>query len=249
MTIQTFARFELRTTDVDAARRFYGSAIGLDLDVAPATLAVWPLHEQARARGAPAHWLGNITVADLDATVRRLRELGSEPLGPPALKAEDGSSFAVLRDPLGAVVAVRESPKSASSSESAPGSRSDLEPVVWHQLSTTDVDRAWTIYSELFGWKAADVVDMPGLETKNHLFAWAAGGEAIGGMANTARLPGVHTHWLYFFPVADLDDAIAKVRANGGNAMSPFVLPNGARIAAAEDPHGAAFGVLQSPVS
>jgi predicted enzyme related to lactoylglutathione lyase len=234
MSIHTFTRFDLRTTDPDAARRFYAAAIGLDLDADPATLAVWPLHEQARARGAPAHWLGNIGVADLDATVRRLRELGAESLGPPVLKGADGVSFAILRDPLGAVLAVRE------------GDALERSPVAWHQLSTTQVDRAWAIYSELFGWAGAEVVDMAGLETKNHPFAWQAGGEVVGGMANTARLAGVHTHWLYFFPVVDLDDAITKVRANGGSALTPFVLPNGDRLAAAEDPQGAAFGILQA---
>src|SRR6185295_17780185 len=66
MTIHTFARYDLRTTDPGAAR-----------------LAVWQLHEQARARGAPAHWLGNVGVTDVDATLRRWLALGAEPLGPP----------------------------------------------------------------------------------------------------------------------------------------------------------------------
>ena len=87
MTISTFARYDLRTTDPDAARRFYAATIGLDFDAPrpnrePATLAVWPLHEQARARGAPAHWLGNIGVSELEGAVRRMLDLGSQPLGP-----------------------------------------------------------------------------------------------------------------------------------------------------------------------
>ena len=86
MTTPAFARYDLRTTDPDAARRFYAAALGLDFGAPtavdePATLAVWLLHEQARARGAPAHWLGNIGVTDVDATVRRWLDLGSEPLG------------------------------------------------------------------------------------------------------------------------------------------------------------------------
>jgi predicted enzyme related to lactoylglutathione lyase len=55
----------------------------------------------------------------------------------------------------------------------------------------------------------------------------------------------VHVHWLFYFSVANLDDAIAKVRANGGNPQSAVVLPNGDRIARCEDPQGAAFGLLQ----
>ena len=78
MTLHTFARYDLRTTDPDAARRFYAVVLGLDFDAPaaadePETLAVWPLHDQARARGAPAHWLGNIGVTDVDATARRLQ--------------------------------------------------------------------------------------------------------------------------------------------------------------------------------
>lgn len=234
MPLHAFVRFDLRTTDVDAARRFYADAIGLDLDADTQTLAVWELHEQARARGAPAHWLGSIGVEELEAKAGRLRELGSESLGPPVLKRDDGISFSTLRDPLGAPVAVREAKGAPTHS-----------PVAWHQLSTTDVDRAWQIYSELFAWSDRGVVEIPGLAIENHLFAWEADGQVVGGMANTARLPGVHTHWQFFFPVADLDQAIEKIRANGGNALPPSSLSNGARLAAAEDPQGAAFGILQ----
>ena len=39
--------------------------------------------------------------------------------------------------------------------------------------------------------------------------------------ANTARWPGVHTHWLFYFPVADLEASLTLVRAKGGKALSP----------------------------
>src|SRR5437879_6532248 len=80
-----FCRYDLRTTDPDAARGFYSDVVGLDFTGGPSPeepsmLAVWPLHEQARARGAPAHWLGHLGVADVEATARRLVEIGSERL-------------------------------------------------------------------------------------------------------------------------------------------------------------------------
>ena len=77
------------------------------------------------------------------------------------------------------------------------------------------------------------------------MFAWDDSGKSVGGMANTARAPEVHAHWLYCFPVADLDGALAKVSAKGGRALTPAVLPNGDRIAPCDDPQGAAFGLLQ----
>jgi predicted enzyme related to lactoylglutathione lyase len=49
-----------------------------------------------------------------------------------------------------------------------------------------------------------------------------------------------------YLPVAVIDAAIAQVRALGGTAMEPFVLPDGMRLAACEDPQGATFGLAQT---
>src|SRR5687767_5667400 len=144
MMSAVFCRYDLRTTDPAAARGFYLGALGLDVSEAGSLLAVWPLHEQARARGAPAHWLGHIGVTDLAATVQQLLARGSQLLGPAQLRGADGEAFAILRDPCDAVVAVRE-----SSSPARPG------PVAWHQLHTRDLDRSWAIYADLFGWSPA----------------------------------------------------------------------------------------------
>jgi predicted enzyme related to lactoylglutathione lyase len=234
-----FCRYDLRTTDPDAAQAFYSDVVGLDLTPGPSQdepsmLAVWLLHEQARARGAPAHWLGQLGVGDLDATVRRLVELGGERLGP-TVQAKDGTAYATLRDPGGAVVAVR------ASTEKPRGA-----PVAWHQLHTRDLDRAWAAYSELFGWTHTETLDVADVGGRLRMFAWDDSGKSVGGMANTARAPEVHAHWLYFFPVADLDGRVAKVRAKGGRVGKLAVLPNGDRIAPCGDPQGAAFGLLQS---
>jgi predicted enzyme related to lactoylglutathione lyase len=237
MTSRAFCRYDLRTTDPDAARAFYSEVLGPDFDAAPSAdeppaLAVWMLHEQARARGAPAHWLGRIGVTDLEATMHRLVELGSERLGP-TVRTKDGTSYATLRDPMGAIVAVRESTRRPSRS-----------PVAWHQLHTRDLDRSWALYSELFGWTHTETLDVADPEGGHRMFAWDASGSSVGSMANTARWPGVHPHWLFHFRVADLDAALAKVRERGGKATAPIALPNGDRLAACEDPQGAAFGLI-----
>jgi len=127
-----FCRYDLRTTDVDAARKFYAEVVGLDFTEAPpaeepSPIAVWPLHEQARARGAPPHWLGQLGVTDVETTVSLLVARGSEPLGP-TVRAKDGTAFAILRDPLGAVVAVRRSTR-----------RPHRAPIAWHHLHTRDL--------------------------------------------------------------------------------------------------------------
>ncbi|MBN9159948.1 MAG: VOC family protein [Myxococcales bacterium] len=234
-----FRRYVLRALDVDEARAFYREVAGLDFSAAPekSGIEVWPLHEQARARGAPPHWLGQLAVVDVEAAVGRLLELGAERLGP-TVRGRDGAAFATLRDPLGAVVGVRES--------MPPPERT---PVAWHHLNTRDLERAWTVYAELFGWHHTETMEAADLEGGLRMFAWDRSGETVGSIANTARLPGVHTHWLFYFPVADLEASLALVRAKGGKTLAPVVLPNGNRLAPCDDPQGAAFGLFSSAQS
>lgn len=232
-----FCRYVLRTLDVDAARRFYAEAIALVVppgeSAGPSTLEAWPLHEQARARGAPPHWLGQIGVEDVDRAADRLVALGSERLGP-TMRGIDGVPFTNLRDPLGAVVGLR-----------AGGEIREDRPVAWHQLHTRDVERAWATYAELFGWARTETAELPEPIGVQWRFAWSAGGPPVGSMGNTARSAGVHPHWLFCFPVGDVDAAAARVRALGGTAQDPFVLPDGSAFAACEDPQGAAFGLVR----
>lgn len=230
-----FCRYVLRTTDPVAGRAFYAEAIGLRLPdgmVEGSDLEAWPLHERALAAGAPPHWLGQLEVEDVAATLERLVRLGSEPLGPP-VRAQDGTPFATLRDPFGSVIGIR-----AARGTSSP-------PIAWHQLHTRDVDAAWALYHELFGWFHTQTIDVPEPAGGYRLFAWNDAGATVGGMGNSARLPGIHAHWLFHFPVADLQQAVANVRALGGTALDPVALPDGRRLVACEDPQGAAFGLAQ----
>jgi predicted enzyme related to lactoylglutathione lyase len=234
MTTSAFCRYHLRTTDPEAARTFYVDAVGLDFSQGDGVLAVWPLHEQARARGAPAHWLGHLGVADLATTVRALLDRGSQLLGPALLRGEDGEAFAILRDPCDAVVAVRETSR-----------RARREPVAWHQLHTRDLERSWTLYAELCGWVQAETMAVGAPEGEHRVFRWDGARGNVGSMANTARLPGVHPHWLFYFPVPDLASTLAAVSRCGGRALAPVVLPSGEQLAACEDPQGAAFALIE----
>jgi hypothetical protein len=171
-------------------------------------------------------------VDDIDSMVTRLAELGSELLGP-TVSTSAGIRFAALRDPFGAVLAVREHEE-----------RLDDCPVAWHQLHTRDLDAARALYGELFGWVPLQTLEAP--DPGGHqLFAWNGSGQAVGAMGNTARRPGVHSHWLFHFPVEDLDECMARVRTLGGTAMEPVSLTRTLRLSACEDPQGAAFGLVQ----
>jgi predicted enzyme related to lactoylglutathione lyase len=216
---------------VNAARTFYTGVLGPQFWGSDVTLA--PLPERAAAQGAPAHWLGHIGVPDVEATAGRVVAQGGQQLGP-MQRAADGSRFALLRDPFGAVMAVR-------SETAAP----QCAPVAWHLLHTEDHDRALTLYAALFGWTASEVVDL-GPETGCYQgFAWDESGRSAGCASNAARLPHIHPQWLFCFSVDDLEDAVAKVRAHGGQVLESRKTSSGDLVAPCEDPQGAAFALYQ----
>jgi len=223
-----FYRFALRTTDVEAARGFYNRLFGHGRSV------IWPLHEQALARGARPHWLGTLGVDDVERTVAAFVERGGMRLGPVPATAEGGHG-AVLRDPGGALVAVAQRPPA----EAAPS-----VPVVWHVLNTNNLAQAAENYRALCGWDLTDrvVLDVPGTF---HQFAWHKGGESVGVMADIADRPGVHPHWTFFFEVDALESATALTRDAGGLTLAPLTLPSGERFCVCEDPQGAAFGLRE----
>jgi uncharacterized protein len=216
-----FIRYELRTTEVEVARAFYARLLGHDRAI------VWPLHEQARARGAVPHWLGSIGVEDLsrlDATRDELVRRGGMALGPTYSRA-DGHG-AVLRDPGGAIVGL-----------AAPPSPDTSVDVAWHVLNTNDLTAAIGNYRTLFGWNIADHAP--------HEFSWDDRGTITGVMAGVVGRPGVHPHWLFFFRVASFDDGVEWTRRAGGTAMDPIVVGRGVRISICEDPQHAAFGLIE----
>lgn len=197
----TFSRYELRTKDETAARSFYASILGDDVE-----LDISLLPERARVAGAPSHWLGHIA-----GDVERALAAGAQRI--------HGN---VLRDPLGAVVAVAVAAAAAAEGDSS----SKASPVVWHQLNTTDVAHARAFYATAFGWADAD--------TANVTFTDLAATQA-----------GVHTAWLFHFRVEDLDATVAKVKAAGGLVAGVFDLPGGDRLAVCDDPQGA-FAAFRS---
>jgi hypothetical protein len=156
-------------------------------------------------------------------------------LGPPSGPSQNQEAMVILRDPCQAVVAIHPS-------LSAPR----LSPVVWHQLHTADLNRSWSLYSELFGWLQTSAFDSGGAEGTHRVFRWKGAASDVGSMANTARLPNVHPHWLFSFRVLNLEQTLARVRSTGGCALRPVRLESGVEFVACEDPQGAAFGLLQA---
>jgi predicted enzyme related to lactoylglutathione lyase len=112
-----FSWFELQTSDVGAAKRFYGELFGwstkeMDMPGMPYTVVSAGGEEVAgmmavppQAKGMPPFWGIYISVDDVDALAKRAAGLGASILMPPTDIPTVGR-FAVLKDPQGAVFSV-----------------------------------------------------------------------------------------------------------------------------------------------
>jgi predicted enzyme related to lactoylglutathione lyase len=218
MPTARFARYVLRTTDVPAAQAFYTAVLGHQGD------HIWPLHEQALARGARPHWLGHLDVAEPAAAAAPLLAAGAQQLG------ERPDGVVVLRDPAAGLLAL-----GGVSGASRAG-------VAWHVLRAHHAEQVMARYAALFGWSMDERLTLADGEPYG-TFSWQAGEPSAGAFAEVRE--GVHPQWLFFFQVASVDAAVAKVRELGGLALPSSSLPDGARFAVCDDAQGAAFGLLE----
>ena len=226
-----FSRYTLRTTDVDGARAFYEALFGGELW--GRGVEVVPLPPALAARGVPANWLGHVGVEDVVPPMHRFIDAGATRLGAPTPDGRDTAGV-VLRDPLGANVAL------------APLNGDRLEDrVAWHLHSSRDEERAMEVYASVLGWTALERQDL-GERGRHVMFAWDAGGRAVGSTSDMARRPHVHAQWLFFFATPNFDASLARVRELGGLVTRPEQTADGHRVVACDDPQGAAFGLYET---
>jgi predicted enzyme related to lactoylglutathione lyase len=115
---------------------------------------------------------------------------------------------------------------------------------VWHDLMTTDREKAIAFYTSLFGWECRPV-DMGGsIGTYDMLHA---GTEGIGGMVPLDPTHGIPSHWVAYLGVDDVDATCARADATGGKTcVPPMDIPGTGRFAVVEDPTGAIFSPFSS---
>jgi predicted enzyme related to lactoylglutathione lyase len=248
-----FVWYDLMTTDPAGARGFYTQLVGWgtqqwDGGDQPYTLwtngetplgGVMELPEEARAAGAPPHWLSYVAVDDIKATASRVEELGGSVLHGP-VDIRNAGAFAVLADPQGAVFAIYQSDRDYSAETGSAG----IGGFSWHELATSDSKGAFSFYSELFGWKPGEAMDM-GEAGIYQLYG--GGGDPLGGMFNKPNeMPGPPM-WLYYVKVGDVNEAVKKVADLGGQVINgPMEVPGGDLIAQCLDPQGALFALHSS---
>jgi predicted enzyme related to lactoylglutathione lyase len=149
----------------------------------------------------------------------------------------DVSRFSIVADPQMATVGLFKGLKPGREQIADPRARGRIG---WHELLAADREQAWAFYGELFGWQRAQA----NVGAAGEYQQFSAGGQTIGGMMN--KPPTVPDPcWLYYFNVGDIDAAVKRVKAGGGQVLrAPTEVLDGNWIVQCADPQGAMFALM-----
>jgi predicted enzyme related to lactoylglutathione lyase len=247
-----FVWYDLLTSDVKAASAFYGEVVGWKTqpfdEGGHYTMfvggqgplgGVMTVPDEAKKMGAPPHWMSNVQVANVDATVAQAKKAGAK-IHKEASDIPKVGRFAVLADPQGASISVfsplRPMPLQDDGKQGA---------FSWNELLTSDHESAFRFYSELFGWQKLHEHDMGPM---GKYLIYGVGDKRLGGMFTKGKDMPMPPSWIYYIHVDDLEGAVARAKSKGGKVMNgPMDVPGGDRIAQLSDPQGAMFALHASP--
>ena len=253
-----FFWYELMTSDPQAALAFYGDVLGWTAQAfggertddpymvvsgsAGAVGGVMAIPVEATECGMTPWWGGYIGSADVDADAARLAAAGGKVMRP----AEDipgVGRFAVMADPGGAIFMLLKG-SSPDGMEAAP----PMAPghVGWHELYAGDFDQDLAFYTGQFGWTQGDAMDM-GAMGRYQLVSQSGGSDFQDMTGGIMPVPSMmpRAAWLFYFTVGDIDAAVEKVTAGGGQVLNgPMEVPGGGWIIQATDPQGAMFALV-----
>jgi predicted enzyme related to lactoylglutathione lyase len=197
---------------------------------------VMKLPDEATKAGARPHWLAHVLVENVDATTSLAKKLGGtihkEPEDIPTV-----GRFAVIADPQGAAISIF-TPTSPMTLHDP----STAGEFCWNELLTSDHAAAFNFYSQLFGWKIVQDMDMG---PAGNYRVFGLGDRQMGGMMMMPKGAPMRPMWLFYTETANLDAAQARATKIGATVMNgPMDVPGG-RIVQLMDPQGAAFALHQ----
>lgn len=224
--------YELMTHAPDAAQDFYRAVTGWTFDRPQGGMerdyrifaaadgdGVGGVMKAPEGASFAPLWVVYFGVADVDASVERLKALGgSIDMGPSDIPGV--GRWCLVADPQGARFYLMRGESDADSPAFAPMKAGHCS---WNELVTRDQAAALDFYGALFGWEKAGA--MPMGDMGDYTFV-RAGETRIGAMMDARE--GATPFWNFAFTVPDIDAAKAAVEAGGGTVThGPVDLPEG----------------------
>jgi uncharacterized protein len=246
-----FVWYEHLTKDPKAAIAFYSEVIGWKTQpfAEGGDYVMWvgsqgplggvmKLPEEAAKMGAPPNWMAHVQVENVDATAALTKKLGGKVYKEPEDIPTVGR-FAIIADPQGAVISV------FKPNGDMPLHAEKEGEFCWNELLTSDWAAGFTFYSEIFGWKKLQEMDMGPMGT---YLIYGVGEKQLGGMMTVPKGNPMPPAWLYYAETSNLDAALERAKKMGAKVMNgPMDVPGGGRIAQLMDPQGAAFALHMAP--
>lgn len=241
--------YELMTTDMKGAEAFYRAVIGwssTSFEGAAHPYSIFNRAGDAPAAGymtkpaevpGPPFWAMYVGVPKLEQAAEHIKRLGGSECSP-VIEVPNIGRMQMMTDPQGAAFYIYE----PSGMDQPPEGPAQVGEASWHELMTTDAPAAMRFYQDVFGWQPGEAMDM-GEFGKYHMFNRPHG--PIGGMMNKSPdMANVPPNWQIYFLVPDINEAIERIKANGGKILNgPMEVPGGDWVVNAMDPQGAAFSL------
>lgn len=241
---------DLATTDLAAAKAFYGGLFGWTHTDVPSPEGAYTMFSKEGALVAaayqmgsdmvdssiPPHWATYITVANLEATLSKVAAAGGTVVQPPH-EIPGSGRMAAVQDPSAAVFALWE-PHGHIGAQRAnePGT------LVWNELQNYDTDAAMRFYEAVLGWTA-----VTGQGPTGEYTSFMLNDRPVAGMmAIQAEWGPVPPNWSVYLGVEDAQQACNYAAENGGRVeVPPMEIPDTGTFALLQDPQGAYFYALQ----
>jgi uncharacterized protein len=243
-----FVWHDLLTTDVSAAKRFYGDLFGWRFEDTrrgdrPYVIARLPsgpvagLVDVSGMADAGQQWLSFMAVADIDKAVAGAQADGARVL----VQRRDLplARAAVVADPQGAPIGLAQlRGRIPDPAQPTPGL------FFWQEYLAKDAAKALEFYTRLAGYQPAITDSRLGVEY--HVLKKARGGAGL--FQLPADVVDVQPNWLPYVLVDDPEDLAARVTALGGRILVPAAPERRNRsLVVIADPGGAPLALQKFP--
>lgn len=234
-TPNSFAWFDLVTTDSDVARAFYADMFGWTFGERQSDGA-HTIRGNGEALGGlytaadvgvdadlASQWLPIMSVTDVPQANALALQKGARVVRAPF--ESSGETFSAIRDPQGALLVLYDGPYGFP----LDGAQK-LNTWSWADLLTNHPSRSKAFYGSVFGFQTQRSEDQT---------VFTSNGKVRGGIVDVSG-SRVDPSWLPYVAVASVSEAVARSRELGGG---PYAVTDDAAVLL--DPTGAAIGVTQ----
>jgi predicted enzyme related to lactoylglutathione lyase len=253
-----FGWHDVFTSDVQATLKFYSDIFGFTSQKKDENYT-YLLHKGKEFAGivnkSGTQWVPYVLVSNIENVTKAASEKGGKITSAVAAFDKVGK-FASFTDPQGGSISLWERVKTDSKADTKVvtteskdhhplkkgPTHEEFDPIVWHQLETTDRQPAITFYKTVLGWRETTL----GLGSDNPQTTFRAEGEM---MPQAAVVVGKQSCWTSFFGVDKCETYAKKATEMKAKQIMAPTSVGERTVAVFADPQGAVFGIMSDNVT